>query len=97
MKTLLIGAALVAMLATPALAQSFDPDLGTGNVNPPLASLYGGQRYDSQGLVAQGSASQGTGAYAYVPDPSASSSPGFQSYINREDSGFPIYQMNSGY
>jgi hypothetical protein len=39
MKTLLIGVALVAMLATPALAQSFDPDLGTGNVNPPLASL----------------------------------------------------------
>jgi hypothetical protein len=97
MKTLLIGAALVAMLATPALAQSFDPDLGTGNVNPPLASLYGGQRYDSQGLVAQGTASRGTGPYAQVPDSSASSSTGFQSYINREDSAFPIYKMKRGY
>ena len=97
MKTLLIGVALIAMLATPALAQSFDPDLGTGNVNPPLASLYGGQRYDSHDLVAQGTASRGTGPYAQVPDSSASSSTGFQSYINRADSAFPIYQMKRGY
>jgi hypothetical protein len=48
MKTLLIGAALVATLATPALAQSFDPDLGAGNVNPPLASLYGGPSLHQQ-------------------------------------------------
>src|ERR1700746_1881281 len=97
MKTLLIGVTLVAMLATPALAQSFDLDLGTGNGNPPLASLCGGQRYDSQGLVAQGTASRGTGPYAQVPDSSASSSTGFQSYINRADSAFPIYQMKRGY
>ena len=97
MKTLLNGVALVAMLATPALAQSFDPDLGTGNVNPPLASLYGGQSYDSQDLVAQGTASRGTGPYAQVPDSSASNSTGFQSYINRADSAFPIYQMKRGY
>ena len=48
-------------------------------------------------LVAQGTASRGTGPYAQVPDSSASSSTGFQSYINRADSAFPIYQMKRGY
>src|ERR1700752_2676232 len=97
MKKFLTTLAALTVIATPAFAQSFDPDLGTGNVNPPLASLYGGQRYDSQDLVAQGTASRGTGPYAQVPDSSASSSTGFQSYINRADSAFPIYQMKRGY
>lgn len=39
MKKLLLTAALVAAVATPALAQSFDPDYGTGNVDAPLASM----------------------------------------------------------
>jgi hypothetical protein len=32
MKTLIIAAALIAGIATPAFAQSFDPDNGTGNI-----------------------------------------------------------------
>jgi N-methylhydantoinase B/oxoprolinase/acetone carboxylase alpha subunit len=95
MKKLLIGTAFVAMLATPALAQSFNPDYGTGNVNPAVNSLYGGQRYDSEGLTAHGSRSGGLGAYAYAPGRSARSrhwsSPGRQSYIQREDSDYPVY------
>jgi hypothetical protein len=35
MKTLLSTIALVTMLATPALAQSWDPDVGSGNIAPP--------------------------------------------------------------
>jgi hypothetical protein len=41
MKKLLLSAAFAAALATPAFAQSFDPDFGTGNVNPPMASEQG--------------------------------------------------------
>lgn len=41
MKKTLLSAAVVAALATPAFAQSFDPDVGTGNVNPPVASQQG--------------------------------------------------------
>jgi hypothetical protein len=58
MKKLLLGALLIASVATPALAQSFDPDFGTGNVeNTPLAERSNGN----------GSA---YGAYAYEPAPS---------------------------
>jgi hypothetical protein len=39
LKKLMIGAAFVAMLAAPALAQSYDPELGSGNV---LAGPNGG-------------------------------------------------------
>ncbi|HEY2756240.1 MAG TPA: hypothetical protein VGJ01_10930 [Pseudolabrys sp.] len=100
MKKLLIGTAFLAMLATPALAQSFDPDFGTGNVNPPAASLYGGQSYDSQGLTEQRLYSRGhrgyasgNGAYAYVPDGSAQPQwSGRHSYIHREDSNYPVYR-----
>ena len=96
MKKLLIGTAFVAMFATPAFAQSFDPDFGTGNTNPPLASIYGGQRYDSHGLTAQGPRS-GNGAYAYVPVGPADgywgwNSPGWQAYIQRQDSQYPVYE-----
>ncbi|WP_162826892.1 hypothetical protein [Pseudolabrys taiwanensis] len=39
MKKLLLSAAVAAVLATPAFAQSYSPDFGTGNINPPVASL----------------------------------------------------------
>jgi hypothetical protein len=101
MKKILIGTAFVAMLATPALAQSFDPDFGTGNVNPALHSLYGGQRYDSEGITAPRSHSRGAGGpYAYAPDGSANSlqwgSPDGQSYMQREESEYPVYEPNYG-
>lgn len=55
MKKLLMGAAFVALLASPAFAQSYDPDYGTGNVlNVPAAEAAGGN---------------GFGSYAYAPAP----------------------------
>jgi hypothetical protein len=88
MKKLLIGTAFAAMLATPALAQSFDPDFGTGNVNPPIASLYGGQTYDSEGLTEQRLYDRGHGGpYAYAPGGSAR-----HGDFHREDSDYPVYQ-----
>ncbi|MBX9824080.1 MAG: hypothetical protein K2Y27_03700 [Xanthobacteraceae bacterium] len=49
MKKVLVMAALAASLASPALAQSWDPDVGSGNIAPPPygeaengASIYQG-------------------------------------------------------
>ena len=53
MKKLVMGAALAALLGSAALAQSYDPDEGGGNINPPVASLQGQQAPND--------------AYAYVP------------------------------
>jgi hypothetical protein len=93
MKKLLIGTAFVAMLATPALAQSYNPDYGTGNINPAANSLYGGQSYDSEGLTEQRDLSRGRDAYAYAPGPSARSRHSYRAhrYIQREDSDYPVY------
>ncbi len=53
MKKLILGLALATALATPVLAQSFDPDYGTGNVSA-APSL---QRFDNEA----------TGSLAYAP------------------------------
>jgi hypothetical protein len=47
MKSVLTTAAvLIFIIATPALAQSFDPDVGTGNITPsPVASGNGASAY----------------------------------------------------
>jgi hypothetical protein len=39
MKKVLILATFASVIAPPAFAQSFDPDLGTGNVVPPVADM----------------------------------------------------------
>lgn len=39
MKKTIALAAFASIIALPAFAQSFDPDLGTGNVAPPIANL----------------------------------------------------------
>ena len=39
MKKILILAAFASIIALPAFAQSFDPDLGSGNVVPPVANM----------------------------------------------------------
>ena len=39
MKKVLILATFASAIALPAFAQSFDPDLGTGNVVPPVADM----------------------------------------------------------
>jgi hypothetical protein len=53
MKTLLLSAAFVAAIATPAFAQSHNPEYGGANINAPYASVYGDQGY-------------GDDAYAYA-------------------------------
>ena len=39
MKKILILATIASVIGLPAFAQSFDPDLGTGNVAPPVANM----------------------------------------------------------
>jgi len=66
MKTLMIGAALAAMIGAPAMAQSWDPSVGSGNIvgayshpnsGPTVPdSNYGYSSYD-----------RGGGAYAFTP------------------------------
>ena len=41
MKKLLMTASLLAALASPALAQSYNPDIGSGNLVPPPGGVYG--------------------------------------------------------
>ena len=63
MKKLALIAALATMFASQAFAQSYDPDLGTGNVlNMPAAE---GQ-FDV-GRSANATDSYGTSPYAYAP------------------------------
>ena len=46
MKSVLTTVAVLIFIATPALAQSFDPDVGTGNITPsPVASGNGASAY----------------------------------------------------
>jgi len=39
MKKVLTIAAFLSSIALPAFAQSYDPDLGTGNIVPPIANI----------------------------------------------------------
>jgi hypothetical protein len=41
MKKFIIAAALASVLASPALAQSYSPDLGTGNIAPNYSAQAG--------------------------------------------------------
>src|ERR1700680_3360849 len=69
-KTLLAAAALVFVIASPAFAQSYDPDIGTGNLDSwPYTSNtyspYGAYGFDpSYGAY---SYDPSYGAYGYVP------------------------------
>jgi opacity protein-like surface antigen len=55
MRKILVIAALAASIATPALAQSWDPDVGSGNIAPPPygenengSSIYQGGGYSAR-------------------------------------------------
>jgi hypothetical protein len=45
MKKVLTLAAFASVIALPAFAQSFDPDLGTGNLVPPVANTGAASTY----------------------------------------------------
>jgi len=62
MKKTLILATFASIIALPAFAQSFDPDVGTGNVVPPVMGAPGA--YAAVPPVANMGA---TGAYAQAP------------------------------
>ena len=52
MKSVLTTAAVLIFIATPTLAQSFDPDVGTGNIIPPPVASQNGARAYGQALDA---------------------------------------------
>ena len=56
MKSVRTPVAVLIFIATPALAQSFDPDVGTGNITPsPVASGNGPSRFGLQAYEMRGS------------------------------------------
>jgi hypothetical protein len=88
MNKLVISALLAAALVSPAAAQSYDPDLGTGNITPPVYAQAGhaahpalvrGANQDSFAAYARvGGAVMPDGAVARDPDPN------IQFQLNRE-------------
>jgi hypothetical protein len=88
MKKLITAAALATVLASPALAQSYDPDIGSGNIAPPVYAQAPRSAYDAfasvpdNGLGASARVNHGSvmpdGAAARDPDPN------IQFQLNRE-------------
>mgnify|MGYP006867813495 FL=1 len=58
MKKLISALALVTVLATPALAQAWDPDVGSGNIAPPPygETESGASIYQNEGMNARAEA-----------------------------------------
>ena len=58
MKKLISTVALVTVLATPAFAQAWDPDVGSGNIAPPPygETLNGASIYQNDGMNARAEA-----------------------------------------
>lgn len=70
LKKLIMGAALATLVASPALAQSYDPSVGSGNLVGPSTPSGSGSRlphYSRSGKIVSGHGA-GLGAYAYAPD-----------------------------
>jgi hypothetical protein len=88
MKTLIAATALAVVLASPAFAQSYDPDIGTGNIVPPVAAQAPRGAFDAYARVhshslgafagANGGVVRQDGAVARDPDPR------IQLQLNRE-------------
>jgi len=89
MKKLLTAAAIATVLASPALAQSYDPDIGTGNIAPSayaqptrLINQFHARGTDQNSLGAFARVGNGVvmqdGAVARDPDPN------IQFQLNRE-------------
>lgn len=71
LKTFIIGAALATMIGVPAMAQSYDPNVGSGNIVGAYSQPYSGPTVprSGDGYSAYGSADEGGygGAYAFAP------------------------------
>lgn len=70
LKKLMIGAALAAMIGAPAMAQSWNPSVGSGNIVGSYTHGDSGPRIPSgsAGYGAYGGDEGGSGAYAFAPD-----------------------------
>jgi hypothetical protein len=69
LKKLMMSAAFAALLTSPALAQSYDPSAGSGNLVGPSTPADSGSRiphYNSSGKIVSGHGGA-LGAYAYAP------------------------------
>jgi hypothetical protein len=67
MRTLIIGAALAALIATPAFAQSYDPNYGSGNlVFPPGAANRAAPVVPPR--ATDNVSPESADSYAYAPD-----------------------------
>jgi opacity protein-like surface antigen len=75
MKKFIIAAALAALFGSPAFAQSFDPDYGTGNVRSfdvgPMASDYGRVAIRHDGRHAFAMVPRGGSSFVNSNDPAA--------------------------
>ena len=81
LKKIMMGVALAAVIGTPALAQSYNPSVGSGNlVPPPNATAPHSYRYSGGEAYSYGPIGYGVGvlraldpfaydAYAYEPAP----------------------------
>lgn len=69
LKKLMIGAALAAMIGAPAMAQSWNPSVGSGNIVGSYTHSYSGPTVPSgsAGYGAYGG-DEGSGAYAFAPE-----------------------------
>ena len=65
MKSVLTTVAVLIFIATPALAQSFDPDVGTGNIASPPVTNQGGAKAYAQAPVGPHAYDYGGGPYYY--------------------------------
>jgi opacity protein-like surface antigen len=93
MKKLLLSATLLAALAAPALAESYNPNLGSGNIVPPPGGRYAYS--DGSNYVRAGSArmyAPGYAAYGYAPGYSYYG--GHQSCVTEGQPGKPIDYAN---
>jgi opacity protein-like surface antigen len=77
MKKLIAAAALATVLASPAFAQSYDPDVGSGNIVPSVTAQAPSSAFDAYarahdntpGAFARGGVVREDGAVARDPDP----------------------------
>lgn len=71
LKKLMIGAALAAMIGAPAMAQSWDPSVGSGNIVGSYSHSYSGPTIPRShyGYSTYSGDYGASGAYAFAPSP----------------------------
>ena len=84
MKTFMLGTAVALLLASPALAQGYNPDMGTGNVVPPLSyELQGADAFAMEPAPAPSKMPQLRGMNRYSPDLCGGGSSGYNEHLEK--------------